>query len=179
MNNLKEAREAMGLTQKELASMIQETDPRIDVGMVSRFENGVCLPTPVVARAFASRLSSSVRDLFSEEGQTYIYDVTASEAPIEPLPFEVEDLLNELTEWPRSRKDLCEALDVDDRKLRLLISEARRHGYVIVNHGSGYYKTDDVNEMAGFYKTEHGRAMSILKGLSPLKKYLKTIGVNV
>lgn len=179
MNNLKEIREIAGLSQKELAALVQEVEPRIDVGMISRFENGVCLPTPIVARTLARCLSTSVRNLFGEEGQTYIYEVSAEETPVEPLPFVVEELVGELTEWPRSRRDLCEALDVTDRQLRRLIAEARSYGYVIVNNGSGYYKTTDENEMAGFYRTEYSRAMSILKGLSPLKKYLKTIGVKV
>lgn len=179
MNNLKAARESMGLTQKELASMIKETDPRIDVGMVSRFEIGVCLPTPVVARAFARCLSASVRDLFSEEGQTYIQDITLAETPVEPLPFAVEDLLNELHELPRTRKDLCRTMDISDRRLRRLIREAREHGYVICNNGRGYYLTTDENEMVTFYKTERRRALSILQGLSVLRKHLKALGVNV
>ena len=179
MNNLKEARENAGLSQRDLACMVQSVEPRIDVSMISRFENGVCLPTPIVARTLAKCLSSSVRNLFGEEGQTYIQEVSAEETPVEPLPFVVEELMSELTEWPRSREDLCEALDVNDRQLRKLISEARRYGYVIVNRGSGYYKTTDVHEMAGFYRTEHGRAMSILKGLSPLRKLLKLTGVEV
>lgn len=179
MNNLKEMREIAGLSQKELAALIQDVEPRIDVGMISRFETGVCLPTPIVARTLAKCLSTSVRNLFGKEGQTYIYEVNAEETPVEPLPFVVEELVNELTEWPRSRRDLCEALDMNDRQLRKLIAEARSYGYVIVNHGDGYYKTTDENEMAGFYRTEYSRAMSILKGLSPLKKYLKTMGVKV
>ena len=179
MNNLKSAREAMGLTQKELAALIQETDPRIDVGMVSRFENGVCLPTPIVARAFARCLSASVRDLFGEEGQTYIQDITCTETPVAPLPFVIEDLLNELHEFPRSRADLCRSMDIGDRRLRQLIREAREYGYVIVNHGSGYYLTNDENEMTTFYKTEKGRALSILQGLSGLRRHLKALGVEV
>ena len=66
MNNLKAAREEMGLKQAELAALVQSVDSRIDVGMISRFENGVCLPTPIVARALARHLQASVVDLFSE-----------------------------------------------------------------------------------------------------------------
>ena len=179
MNNLKAVREEMGLSQKELALLVQDIDPRIDNGMISKFENGVCLPTPVIARAFANRLQTSVRDLFGEEGQTYISDITLVETPVEPLSFEVEDLLNELHEFPRTRADLCRSMDISDRHLRRLIHEARECGYVIVNHGKGYYLSSDSDEMISFYKTEKGRALSILKGLSGLRKHLKTLGVEV
>ena len=179
MNNLKEMREIAGLSQKELAALIQDVEPRIDVGMISRFETGVCLPTPIVARALAKCLSTSVRNLFGEEGQTYIYEVTAAEEPVEPLPFVIEDLLNELGPTPRTRQDLRRALDISDRKLRERIAKARELGYVIVNKGEGYFIPEDLSDMTQFYFTERKRALSILRGLKRLRKYLKKMGVNL
>lgn len=179
MNNLKTAREEMGLKQAELAALVQTVDHRIDIGMISRFENGVCLPTPVVARRLASLLGTSVRDLFGEEGQTYILTVNAPETPTEPLPFAVEDLLAALGDNPKTRRELCEELDVSDRKLRERIREARSYGYVIANKGKGYFLAADGEDMAAFYRVEHARAMSILQGLSPLRKHLKDMGVAV
>lgn len=179
MNNLKRAREEMGLKQAELASLVQTVDQRIDVGMISRFETGVCLPTPIVARALARALQTSVRDLWDEEGQMYISTVNAPETPTEPLPFEVEDLLNALGDTPKTRKELCEELDIGDRCLRNMIREARSYGYVIANKGKGYYLATDAEDMTQFYKTEHARAMSILQGLSVLRKHLKAMGVPV
>lgn len=164
MNNLKAAREEIGISQKELATILQTTDPRIDQALVSKFETGVCLPNPITARNIARLMHSSVRDLFGE---------------VEPLPFEVEDLLHALGDMPKTRGQLCEELDVGDRELRRLIREARDYGYVIVNKGKGYYLATTEEDMTAFYNTEHARAMSILRGLSILRKHLKTMGVNV
>lgn len=179
MNNLKAAREEMGLKQAELAALVQSVDSRIDVGMISRFENGVCLPTPIVARALARHLQASVVDLFSEEGQIYISTITAPETPVEPLPFEIEDLINALDTKPKTRRQLCEELDVNDRNLRKLIRQARDYGYVIMNNGKGYYLSTEIDDMVVFYKREHGRAMSILQGLSGLRQHLKNLGVTI
>ena len=179
MNRLKEAREEIGISQKELANILQIADPRIDQALISKFETGVCLPNPITARNMARLMHSSVRDLFGEEGQIYLPIVNAPETPVEPLPFVVEDLLNALGDTPKTRKELCEELDIGDRCLRNLIREARSYGYVIANKGKGYYLATDAEDMTQFYKTEHARAMSILQGLSVLRKHLKAMGVPV
>lgn len=44
MNRLKERRLELGLTQEAVSGILKLADPRMDVSMVSRFENGVCLP---------------------------------------------------------------------------------------------------------------------------------------
>ena len=48
MNRLKERRLELGLTQEAVSGILKLADPRMDVSMVSRFENGVCLPIPAV-----------------------------------------------------------------------------------------------------------------------------------
>lgn len=178
-NNIKAAREALGIGQRELAALMREIEPRIDVGMISRFENGVCLPTPVVAERLASVLGVSSCDLFSEEGQLYLQNVRGAEEPVEPLPFVIEDLLNELGPTPRTRRELSQALDISDRRLRKRIAEARELGYAIVNQGDGYFIPEDLSDMKQFYFTERKRALSILRGLKRLRKYLKKMGVNL
>lgn len=35
----------LGLTQPQVSAKLKEAEPRADVGMVSRYERGVCLPT--------------------------------------------------------------------------------------------------------------------------------------
>ena len=45
-NNLKAVRIAQRLKQTEVVEKMRESDPHIDVAMLSRFENGVCIPTP-------------------------------------------------------------------------------------------------------------------------------------
>ena len=43
MNRLKERRLELGLTQEAVSGVLKLADPRMDVSMVSRFENGACL----------------------------------------------------------------------------------------------------------------------------------------
>ena len=38
MNRLQERRMALGLTQPQVSARLKETEPRADVGMVSRYE---------------------------------------------------------------------------------------------------------------------------------------------
>lgn len=45
MNRLQETRVLLGLTQPQVSAKLKEVEPRADVGMVSRYEKGVCLPT--------------------------------------------------------------------------------------------------------------------------------------
>lgn len=181
MNDLKEAREIAGLTQKQLAAMVQDVDPRIDGAMISKFETEACFPTAIVAEALARCLQTSMSNLFGEVGQMYILLGNAPETPVEPLPFVVEDLLNSLSETPKTRKQLCEELDISDRHLRELISKARKYGYSINNtgKGDGYYLSLSKDEMTQFYRKEYGRAMSILKNLKKLRTQLKAWGVPV
>lgn len=44
-NRLQERRMELGLTQPQVSAKLKEIEPRADVGMVSRYEKGVCLPT--------------------------------------------------------------------------------------------------------------------------------------
>lgn len=45
MNRLQERRLALELTQPQVSEHLKAVEPRADVGMVSRYEKGVCLPT--------------------------------------------------------------------------------------------------------------------------------------
>lgn len=45
-NNLRVVREAKGLTQAAVCEFMQQYDSAFDKPMLSRMENGVCLPTP-------------------------------------------------------------------------------------------------------------------------------------
>lgn len=45
MNRLQEKRLELGLTQPQVSARLKEVEARADVGMVSRYEKGVCLPT--------------------------------------------------------------------------------------------------------------------------------------
>ena len=63
MNRLQERRMALGLTQPQVSARLKETEPRADVGMVSRYEKGVCLPTADQLKAyFEDKLAEEVKD---------------------------------------------------------------------------------------------------------------------
>lgn len=44
-NRLREARTHTDMTQPEVSRELKQVEPRADIGMVSRYEQGVCLPT--------------------------------------------------------------------------------------------------------------------------------------
>lgn len=67
MNKLQERRVFLGLTQPDVSRELRKVDPRMDVGMVSRFERGACLPTTAVLKRLTEVLQASVSDLYSTE----------------------------------------------------------------------------------------------------------------
>ena len=64
MNRLQERRMALGLTQPQVSARLKETEPRADVGMVSRYEKGVCLPTADQLKALEDVLGASRTELY-------------------------------------------------------------------------------------------------------------------
>ena len=58
MNILATRRKERGLTQPQVSAELKAADSRMDVGMVSRFESGACLPTrevmPEVEKAYGA-----------------------------------------------------------------------------------------------------------------------------
>ena len=67
MNYIREHRKAMELSQNELANCLQTVEPRLDVGMISRFEGGVCLPTKHTLDKMAEFFGIDVDDLYDRE----------------------------------------------------------------------------------------------------------------
>lgn len=63
MNRLKERRLELGMTQEAVSGILKLADPRMDVSMVSRFENGACLPTEEVMTALAAALHTTDRKM--------------------------------------------------------------------------------------------------------------------
>ena len=67
MNRLQERRLSLGLSQPEVSQRLKAVDPRMDVGMVSRFERGVCLPTAEILRALETVLQAPRTELFTND----------------------------------------------------------------------------------------------------------------
>lgn len=179
MNNLKQLRLNAGLTQPQLAKLCQQADRRIDVAMVSRFENGVCLPTPAVAKALASSLRCDISELYDVPEQMYLPGILAADAPVEPESMDVTNLIAYLTEAkePVRRGELSVLMDRPDRIVRRIIEEARNDGYLIVNNGGGYFLATSLDDIRRHYNTENARAVSIFKRLRRCREILKQEGL--
>lgn len=174
--DIRKRREELGLTQKDLAIAAQAADKRIDSAMISRFENGVCLPSPAVQKCILTALQAPFED-FSD---------MVTEIPIEAaskaLTGEFEEVINAIPIGKAnaiSRSELRSRTGLPDRKIRLIIAEARTSGYFIVNTGYGYYIADNSEDLYRFYKTEHARAISIFRAIKNIRADLKSEGYKV
>ena len=77
-----------------------------------------------------------------------------------------------------TRTELCIMTGLSDRKVRWLISKARReHPILNLQDSEGYFRPtiQEYLDAKQFYKQEHNRAMSILWSLAGLKKWIKEI----
>lgn len=54
------------LKQKEVLQHIKKTDPRVDSGLYSKYENGIALPTPNQLKAICELLGVEVLDIYNE-----------------------------------------------------------------------------------------------------------------
>ena len=70
-NRLQERRLALGLTQPQVSARLKEIEARADVGMVSRYEKGVCLPTPAQLEGLEAVLQADRLALFDAEDLTF------------------------------------------------------------------------------------------------------------
>lgn len=66
-NRLQERRLALSLTQPQVSQKLKEIEPRADVGMVSRYEKGVCLPTDAQLSALEELYGVPRTELFEAE----------------------------------------------------------------------------------------------------------------
>lgn len=71
MNRLKERREALGLTQPQLAKRLGLAGTDLHISMLSRFERGRCNPTPKQANAISGALQAPLTDLYDREDLDY------------------------------------------------------------------------------------------------------------
>ena len=90
----------------------------------------------------------------------------------------VADYIPEGKENAITRERLCAVTGLPDRKLREEIERARRRGEIIINaqDGAGYYRSEDIRDIAKQYNTNERRALSILAQQKHLRKRLKAAG---
>ncbi len=69
----------------------------------------------------------------------------------------------------RHVNEIAALLGMRNRELRKHIEYLRRGGYVIIGCDKGYYLPETLEELEGYVKQEHARAMSILFTLKSAK----------
>lgn len=67
MNELKRVRLTNSLSQPQLAQQLKSVEPRIDVGMISRYENSLCLPTRAQLEELERVLETDRISLFGKD----------------------------------------------------------------------------------------------------------------
>ena len=182
MNNIRDLRLSLGMTQPQLAALLREADRRIDTGMVSRFETGVCYPTEPVLCALESALQAHRGDIYSE-APVFTSDDPAGSDAILDASAPVQTLVKLLGDrkHPMTRAELARRMGMSDRTMRKTIQQARMCGYLILNDqdGRGYYLGSDTRDMERQYRQDTSRALSVLKRRKPLREKLKETGYPV
>lgn len=168
MNSIRERRLALGMTQPQLSAILRQIDPRIDVGMVSRFEQEVCFPTEAVLKGLETALQADRSELYSA---IELSIVPAQNDEISPSTAKLAEFIPVGRDKTVSRSDLAKRMNMSDRHMRAAVSLARREGLVIINdqNGRGYYRSEDIRDMQRQLNQTHNRALSLLAQ----EKYLK------
>ena len=78
--HLEAAREAAGIKQKETLSILRQVEPRVDKPMVSKYENGVCIPTPSQLSALCALYGCPLSELYGARPGTYKLTVRLPDA---------------------------------------------------------------------------------------------------
>ena len=179
MNKLQERRLSLGLSQPDVSAKLKEIDPRMDVGMVSRFERGACLPTLPVLEALETILQASRTELFGEDELGAMPESEAvGGASASPMTVTLANVIPYGRRNAISRDALAIKLGMSDRQMRKAVEDARNEGLIILCecNGRGYYQSDDLNEIHCQYMQDTNRAMAILKRRKPMRELLKQAG---
>lgn len=179
MNRLQERRLSLGLSQPDVSAKLKEIDPRMDVGMVSRFERGACLPTLPVLEALETILQASRTELFDADELGAVPESEAAQAAsASPMTVTLASLIPYGRRAAISREALAAKLGMSDRQMRKAVEEARNEGLIIICecNGRGYYQSSDLNEIHVQYIQDTNRAMAILKRRKPMRQLLKAAG---
>ena len=181
MNRLQERRLALGLSQPDVSEKLKEIDPRMDVGMVSRFERGACLPTPLVLERLEIILQATRSDLFGADELGVIHIAEAPGETKSPTTIMIQNAIPVGRRNAIKREALAKKLHMTDRKMREAIEQARSEGLIIICacNGRGYYQSSDLDEISYQYRQDTSRAMSILKRRKPMRDLLKEAGRSV
>ena len=173
MNRVRARREELGMKQADLLAILRQTDSRMDIGTLSRIENGYVLPaSEEILRAFERGLQAARDDLF--DGIT-VFAVEGTKAPRAAVTDFVAGFLGYGKQNAIKRDDLCRMMGVGDRQMRDLLAEAGEDGLIICNDqdGQGYYIADTDEELQRQYIQETNRAMSTLRRRSKIRERMR------
>lgn len=192
MNTLQEHRLERGATQPQVVAELKKIDSRADVALLSKYENGLCLPTlPQVL--VLERLYGVSREELFPDGE---FDVrlpiefdSDSEAALEV----VQSVIAAIPEGRQnaiSRAELAAKLSTVDRRARKLLELARCSGVIILNDqtGKGYYRLesgrtdytpDEITQLRQQEKQDTNRAMTVLVRRKYVRQALKSAGVQI
>ena len=69
-----------GVMQKAVAEKVHKTDPHVDMSLMSKFVNGVCLPTPPTLATICKTLACDPLDIYDRAGITLAPPTSAQDA---------------------------------------------------------------------------------------------------
>ena len=162
MNNLKEIRIGKGLSQTDLARLVRHADPTVDQSAISFLERGDIYPGEKLMAALCSALEVP-------EEAIYTGIETAFIPATEVVHSETTEVLARILEFGAENAIPRAALSIvtgwPDRELRRNIEKARKEGMVIANdqHGAGYYRPDNKEELERLYKQSRSRCLAQLR----------------
>lgn len=161
MNRVSERRQELGMTQRDLLSLLKETDPRLDIGTLSKIETGVCLPSYEIMTALERHLQAPQSDLFDD---IVVFRAQNTKAPVGRITAIVAWAIPEGKVNAVRREELPKLFGVCDRTAREWLAEARRDGLLINNDqdGRGYYQPTTPDEVMRGYRQTQNRTMSQL-----------------
>ena len=181
MNRLQQLRLAKGLTQPDVSKILKEVDSRIDVGMVSRFEKGVCLPTPAVMDALAKIFDCRAEDIFCKEDVENVIYLGGQPQQSKSVCGFVAEVLNHIPESREkavTKEYLVHKTGHPERVVRRAIEQARLAGYLICSDtdSKGYYISNDVDDIARQFRQDKNRANKIMQRSWAFREILKKEG---
>lgn len=161
MNRVSERRQELGLTQQDLLKLLKQTDPRMDIGLLSKIESGIALPSYEIMTALERHLQAAQSDLFDD---IVVFRAQNTKAPVGRITAIVAHAIPEGKANAIKREELPGLFGVCDRTAREWIAAAKRDGLLINNDqdGVGYYQPVTTEEIARGYWQTQNRTMSQL-----------------
>jgi transcriptional regulator with XRE-family HTH domain len=169
MNNVKDRRLELKMTQRDLLAKLKGYEPRLDIGTLSRIESGICLPSKEVLEGLETALQASRYDLFNS---LEIFSAEDTEAVPGRITYIVEGAVPEGKENAISREELAAKLGVSDRTMREWLESAKKDGLLIANDqdGKGYYQPVTEEEIRRQEAQMKNRIMTQLRQLKYLRR---------